>query len=303
MHATMRAIPGRVPAAVLAVLVHAVFFALLVYNLDWKTHAPEPVMVELWQPPSPPPPVVSSKPAPRPTPHVEKISKPEPVQPNPDIALAEKKRKLAEQAAREAELAAQKKLAAQKVAQQLAEQKMADLAQQKQAEQKAIAQKQAALAKQVEQQAKLNAQKQLAQKQLAQKQALQQMMAQQMQNELKNESARALAGQKQAASASKQAAEMSRMQNEYVEKIKAKIHGKTLLPDSLQGNPKAEFMVAVLPTGEVLQVKLLRSSGQPAYDDAVERAILKASPLPMPPDADLMNQFRELHLKFAKDEK
>lgn len=296
MHATLREAPGRVPAAVLAVLVHAVFFALLVYSLDWKTHAPEPVMVELWQPP---PSVVSSQPAPRPTPHVEKISKPEPVQPNPDIAIAEKKRKLAEQAAREAELAAQKRLAAQKAAQQLAEQKMADLAQQKQAEQKAIAQKQAELAKQVEQQAKLNAQKQLAQKQAA----LRQMIAQQTQSELKNESARALAGQKQAASASKQAAEMSRMQNEYVEKIKAKIHGKTLLPDSLQGNPKAEFMVAVLPTGEVLQVKLLRSSGQPAYDDAVERAILKASPLPMPPDANLMNQFRELHLKFAKDEK
>ncbi|MFA5171956.1 MAG: cell envelope integrity protein TolA [Sulfuriferula sp.] len=296
MHATMREAPGRVPAAMLAVLVHAVFFVLLVYSLDWKTHAPEPVMVELWQPP---PPVVSSQPAPRPTPHVEKISKPEPVQPNPDIAIAEKKRKLAEQAAREAELAAQKKLAAQKAAQQLAEQKMVDQAQQKQAEQKVIAQKQAELAKQVEQQAKLNTQKQLAQKQAA----LRQMIAQQTQSELKNESARALAGQKQAASASRQAAEMSKMQNEYVAKIRAKIYGQTLLPESLQGNPKAEFMVAVLPTGEVLQVKLLRSSGQPAYDDAVERAILKASPLPMPPDADLMNQFRELDLKFAKDKK
>ncbi len=274
----------QLPAAVLAALVHVVFLALLVYSLDWKTHAPEPVMVELWQPP----PVAQAMP--KPAPRAEKISKPEPALPNPDIApdiaIAEKKRKLAEKLAREAELveqqkiAAQQKLAAQKVVQQLVEQKQ-------HAEQ----------AKQAEQQATLAAQKQ--QKQAA----LRQLMAQQMQNELKNESARTLAGQKQAASASKQATELSKMQNEYVDKIKAKIHGKTILPDSLQGNPKAEFMVAVLPTGEVLQVKLLRSSGQAAYDDAVERAILKASPLPMPPDASLINQFRELHLKFAKDEK
>lgn len=284
MRHAMRIPPGRVPAAVLAALVHVVFLALLVYSLDWKTHAPEPVMVELWQPPPP----VQQQVMPKPAPRVEKVSKPEPVLPNPDIAIAEKKRKLAEKLAREAELAEQQKIAiqqkiaAQKVVQQLVEQKQ-----------------QADLAKQTEQQAKLAAQKQKEQKQAA----LRQLMAQQMQNELKNETARALSGQKQAASASKQAADTSKMQNEYVDKIKAKIRGKTILPDSLQGNPKAEFMVAVLPTGEVLQVKLLRSSGQAAYDDAVERAILKASPLPMPPDANLMNQFRELHLKFVKDEK
>ncbi|BBO99952.1 cell envelope integrity protein TolA [Sulfuriferula nivalis] len=294
MLVTMREAPGRVPAAVLAVLVHAVFFALLVYSLDWKTHAPEPVMVELWQPP---PPVVSSQARPRPTPHVEKISKPEPVQPDPDIAIAEKKRKLAEQAAREAELVAQQ--AAKKAAQKLAEQKQAELVQQQQAEQKAIAQKQMELAKLAEHQAKLDAQKQLAQKQAA----LRQMIAQQTQSELKNESARALTGQKQAAIASKQAAEMSKMQDEYVAKIRAKIRGKTILPDSLQGNPQARFAVSVLPTGEVLQVKLLHGSGQSAYDDAVERAILKASPLPMPPDASLMSQFRDLDLNFSRNEK
>lgn len=292
MLVTQREAPGRVPAAVLAVLVHAVFFALLVYSLDWKTHAPEPVMVELWQPP---PAVASNQAQPRPTPRVEKISKPEPVQPDPDIAIAEKKRKLAEQAARDAELAAQQ--AAKKAAQKLAEQKQAELV--RQAEQKAIAQKQAELAKQVEHQAKLDAQKQLAQKQAA----LRQLIAQQTQSELKNESARALTGQKQAAIASKQAAEMSKMQDEYVAKIRAKIRGKTILPDGLQGNPQARFAVSVLPTGEVLQVKLLHGSGQSAYDDAVERAILKASPLPMPPDASLMNQFRDLDLNFARNEK
>jgi colicin import membrane protein len=39
-----------------------------------------------------------------------------------------------------------------------------------------------------------------------------------------------------------------------------------------------------LPTGEVLSIRMLKSSGNPAYDTAVERAILKSSPLPLPSD-------------------
>ena len=40
---------------------------------------------------------------------------------------------------------------------------------------------------------------------------------------------------------------------------------------------------ALLPTGEVVAVKLRKSSGVTSYDNAVERAIWKSSPLP-PPD-------------------
>ena len=289
MQHNLRITPGRLPAAVLAVLVHAVFFAVLVYSLDWKTHTPEPVMVELWQPP--PPSVASDQPIPRPTPRVEQMSKPESVPLNPDIALAEKKRKLAEQAVREAQLAVQQ-LAEQKIVKQ----QLAKALEQKQVEQKKAEQKQ--LEQKMLQQAQALEQKQREQKQVA----LRQLIAQQTQSELKNESARALIGQNKAASASKQAADKSKMQDEFIDKIKAKIHGKIILPDSLQGNPQARFSVSVLPTGEVLQVKLLRGSGQTAYDDAVERAILKASPLPMPPDASLMNQFRDLDLNFARNE-
>jgi colicin import membrane protein len=43
-------------------------------------------------------------------------------------------------------------------------------------------------------------------------------------------------------------------------------------------------------------VKLIKSSGYQLYDDAVERAILKSSPLPTP---DRREDFqRELQLKF-----
>lgn len=58
------------------------------------------------------------------------------------------------------------------------------------------------------------------------------------------------------------------------------------------------FDVALLPTGEVLpgSVKLRRSSGNPAYDDAVHRAILRSSPLPKPDNPTLF--VRQLELRF-----
>ena len=64
----------------------------------------------------------------------------------------------------------------------------------------------------------------------------------------------------------------------------------------MKGNPEAIFRVVQLPNGEVLDVKLARSSGIPAYDKAVEYAILKSSPLPKPPNEALFS--RELELKF-----
>ena len=63
-----------------------------------------------------------------------------------------------------------------------------------------------------------------------------------------------------------------------------------------QGNPDAVFLVVQLPTGEVLSTRLAKSSGHRGYDEAVERAILKSSPLPRPDKADQFE--RELRLTF-----
>jgi colicin import membrane protein len=68
----------------------------------------------------------------------------------------------------------------------------------------------------------------------------------------------------------------------WVDKVRAKIRGNIVLPSGIQGNPEALFLVTQLPTGEVLQAQLVISSGHTGYDDAVYRAILKASPLPKP---------------------
>ena len=71
-----------------------------------------------------------------------------------------------------------------------------------------------------------------------------------------------------------------------------------VMPPNIQGNPEAEFDVVLLPGGEVLSATLKRASGNAAYDSAVERAIQKAAPLPLPPDPAMFRDFRELNLKF-----
>ena len=82
----------------------------------------------------------------------------------------------------------------------------------------------------------------------------------------------------------------------YIGKLKGKIKSNIVLPPDIAGNPEAMFDVVQLPTGEVMSVKLRKSSGHKTYDDAVERAILKASPLPKP---DRPEQFqRSLEIKF-----
>ncbi len=86
----------------------------------------------------------------------------------------------------------------------------------------------------------------------------------------------------------------------YVDKILTKIKMNVVVPPDIKGNPEAIFDVIQLPTGEVLSARLVKSSGHKPYDEAVERAILKSSPLPRP---DRPDQFiRELTLKFRPRE-
>ena len=82
-------------------------------------------------------------------------------------------------------------------------------------------------------------------------------------------------------------------------RIQAKIKSRVVVPQNIEGNPQAIFEVVLLPGGEVLSATLKKSSGNAAYDAAVERAISAAQPLPVPTDTDLFQEnFRELNLLF-----
>ncbi|UOD27985.1 cell envelope integrity protein TolA [Massilia violaceinigra] len=65
-------------------------------------------------------------------------------------------------------------------------------------------------------------------------------------------------------------------------KIKSNLNytGSTSMP----GDPQAVYQIEQWPTGEIKSVKKIKSSGVPAYDQAVENAIAKSSPLPKKKD-------------------
>ena len=81
---------------------------------------------------------------------------------------------------------------------------------------------------------------------------------------------------------------------DYAAKIRGKIRGNIVLPPSLPGNPEATFEVNQMPNGEVVSVRLKRSSGNAGLDAAIERAILKSSPLPKPDDPGLFQRVLEI---------
>jgi len=70
----------------------------------------------------------------------------------------------------------------------------------------------------------------------------------------------------------------------YAGRIKARIKPNIIFADSVAGNPEAVVQVRVAPDGTITSRKLMRSSGMPAYDDAVLRAIDKTEILPRDTD-------------------
>lgn len=97
--------------------------------------------------------------------------------------------------------------------------------------------------------------------------------------------------------ARQQAAAAAKALASWTDKIRAKIRGNIIYDLSrVPGNPEAIFDVTLLPTGEVLTVNKRKSSGNPGYDEAVERAIWKSSPLPRPEAQGLFR--RDLKLTF-----
>lgn len=99
-----------------------------------------------------------------------------------------------------------------------------------------------------------------------------------------------------------QAAAEGKVVDDYKSRIKAKIKSYIFMPQNVADDAQAEFDVTLLPGGTVLSARKTKPSGNDAYDAAVERAIWRAQPLPLPSDTALFNRFRELHLTFKPKE-
>lgn len=82
----------------------------------------------------------------------------------------------------------------------------------------------------------------------------------------------------------------------YTENIRKAVRKHIVLPTNISGNPEVVVSVTQLPSGEVLDIRIVVSSGSASLDSAVVRAVQKASPLPKPDDPALFR--RDLIIKY-----
>jgi colicin import membrane protein len=86
--------------------------------------------------------------------------------------------------------------------------------------------------------------------------------------------------------------------SEYIPYIQDKVQRNWLQPPGSAAGLSCLIKVRLIPGGDVVSATVVRSSGDPMFDRSVETAVLKASPLPLPPDASLFNHFREINFNF-----
>ena len=92
--------------------------------------------------------------------------------------------------------------------------------------------------------------------------------------------------------------------DKYINMIEAKVLRYWVKPPSISKGLVCELRVKLIPSGEVIDIELSKSSGDPVYDQSVTSAVRKASPLPLPPaDSGLFDVFRNLHLPMRADKK
>jgi colicin import membrane protein len=285
--------PSRWPSIALAAAVHAGLLAFLYIGVSWQNTTPVQVEAEVWDmkvqsaapPPPPPPEVVEPEPVPVPVPKV--VPPPpveQPVAPKaPDIALEREKRK----AEKRKELEEEKKLEEVKLAKELKAKQLAEKKAQELADKKA-AQKADELAKKLEE-------KKLAEKVKADKLAKAKEEAE-SEKRRAAELSRMMAGAGTSGEAAKSTA--TRVDTSYLAAINSKIKNSTTYAGStdVPGRPEVVFKIEQLPSGEIISVRLTKSSGIPAFDDAVEKGILKSSPLPKNKNGTVL---RTLEIAFA----
>ena len=134
---------------------------------------------------------------------------------------------------------------------------------------------------------------------MAQKQKQEQLAQEKAQQEEQNKLAAA-----QQAAADKAAGEKAAQQNamnSYIAKIRDKIRNNTDVPDGVPVGSRLVVKLVVLPTGEVLSAEPVGGSGNKQYNDAVQRGIKRAEPLPLPDDPKLRQLFRSFDLALTHE--
>jgi len=279
----------------MALGVHALLVLALTWGVAWQqTQQAAAFDVELWSDipiaaAPPPEPVAEPKPEPEPLPTPE--PEPEPPAPPPpepepagptaaDIAL-EKQRVQEELEQRRAQQLAKEK-ADEALKDKKAKEKAAQLAKDKAAKDKAAKEKAAKEKAAKEKAAKEKAAKEKAAKEKAAKEKAEQLARQEkaLKDKLRQEQLARLSSMAGTAGQTGEAARASGPSANYAGKVVGAIRPNIVFTDVVQGNPAAEVEVITNPAGDIVGRKLRTSSGSPAWDDAVLRAIDRTGALP-----------------------
>ena len=267
----------------MALGVHALLVLALTWGVAWQqTQQAAAFDVELWSDipiaaAPPPEPVAEPKPEPEPLPTPEpEPPAPPPPEPEPagptaaDIAL-EKQRVQEELEQRRAQQLAKEK-ADEALKDKKAKEKAAQLAKDKAAKEKAAKEKAA----------KEKAAKEKAAKEKAAKEKAEQLARQEkaLKDKLRQEQLARLSSMAGTAGQTGEAARASGPSANYAGKVVGAIRPNIVFTDVVQGNPAAEVEVITNPAGNIVRRKLRTSSGSPAWDDAVLRAIDRTGALP-----------------------
>lgn len=69
--------------------------------------------------------------------------------------------------------------------------------------------------------------------------------------------------------------------------IRQAIEQQWIIPGSYDPNARSLHRVRISPSGTILSIELIRSSGNPAVDRSMRTAILQAAPFPVPSDPEI----------------
>ncbi|STY29219.1 TolA colicin import membrane protein [Legionella wadsworthii] len=118
----------------------------------------------------------------------------------------------------------------------------------------------------------------------------------------KQAEADAAAKQAQAAQNAERQARIAGEVDKYKALIVNAIGRNWILPENIDSSLSSQFRIRLAPDGMVLEVSLTRSSGDPLLDRSAQTAIYKASPLPVPKDAETFNLFRDISLTVRPEQ-
>jgi colicin import membrane protein len=284
--------PGTGRAWVIAGLVHALLFMALGLATAWKTQ-PQTVQAEaeLWSatPQAAAPRLQEPLPEPEPAPQPKPAKPTPPPPPAPDLAqerldaqIALEKKKQQDKK-KEADKAEKLKAEKEKTAKLRAEKEKAELKRkerEKEREKEDKAKEKAAKEKKAQEE-KERDKKKAAEKASAEKADAARADALRKEN-LKR--MQGMAGASGGENASGTALKSSGPSASYAGRLVGRIKPNITYPGDVVGNPRAEVEVKVSPDGTILSRRIVQTSGNKAWDDAVLRAIDKTEIFPKDSD-------------------